>query len=408
MEISWKRNLYVLWIGIFFCSMAYSISVPFMALFLNRDLGVEHHLELWSGVAFGISFLAAALISPYWGSLADKYGRKPMILRSGFSLAFIYALTYFVTNAYELIGLRVLQGLLAGFVPSSIALVATNTPEKQVGYALSVISTAGAAGSIVGPLVGGVSSRYLGYRESYLLSALVVLIAALVAWIGARERNFNRKAERAGVFEDLKVARSNRKFTRLVTLTMIIASSIMVLEPLLTIYVLKLGVSHDTASLSAGLIFSAVGISTVIAAPVWGKIGGRIGYHNTLLIGLLGGGIGNILQVFFHNLVGFGVLRFVYGLFFAAVFPSINALIVKTTPADFRGRAFSLNQSANQIGTMAGPLAGGALGGWISIPAVFVINGLALIATAIGFVPRSKRDAQAAPGAAEKQETPYS
>nr|AIA13252.1 Major Facilitator Superfamily [uncultured bacterium] len=369
-----------------------------MALFLNRDLGVDKHLELWSGVAFGISFLAAALISPFWGSLADKYGRKPMMLRSGFSLAFIYALTYFVTNPYELIGLRVLQGLLAGFVPASIALVATNTPEKQVGYALSIISTAGAAGSIVGPLVGGFTSRYFGYRESYLCSALVVLIAALVALIGARETNFNRQAKRSGVREDLKVARKNRKFTRLVTLTMIIATSVMVLEPLLTIYVLKLGASHDTASLSAGFIFSAVGISTVLAAPFWGKIGGKIGYQNTLLIGLLGGGIGNVLQFFVHNLVAFGVLRFVYGLFFAAVYPSINALIVKTTPSDFRGRAFSLNQSANQIGTMAGPMAGGALGGWISIPAVFIMNGIALITTALTFVPRRKQSGTAEEG----------
>lgn len=398
MELSWKRNLYVLWTGIFFCSMAYSMSVPFLPLFLNRDLGVENHLETWSGFAFGITFLASALIAPYWGSLADKYGRKPMILRSGFSLAVLYLLTYFVTNPYELLGVRILQGLLAGFVPSSIALVATNTPEKQVGYALGIISTAGAAGGIIGPLVGGVSSRFFGYRESYVLSGVVVLVAALIAWIGAKETNFNRNATRSGVLDDLKEAGANRRFMRLLGMSMIIAASVMVLEPLLTIYVLKLGASHDTASLSAGFIFSAVGISTVLAAPIWGKIGARIGYQNTLFIGLIGGGIGNVLQYFFHSLIGFGALRFVYGFFFAAVYPSINAMIVQATPAVFRGRAFSLNQSANQIGTMAGPIAGGALGGWISIPIVFILNGVALIATAVGFAPRTKKPKASEPG----------
>jgi MFS family permease len=112
-----------------------------------------------------------------------------------------------------------------------------------------------------------------------------------------------------------------------------------------------------------------------------------------------------LLQFFFHNLVGFGLLRFVYGFFFAAVYPSIQALIVKTTASEFRGRAFSLNQSANQLGTMAGPMAGGAIASWISIPIVFILNGLGLIVTAIGFVPRGKNVQQtqdAAQGEKEK------
>jgi MFS family permease len=246
----------------------------------------------------------------------------------------------------------------------------------------------------MGPLIGGVSSRFFGYRESYLLSGLVVLLAVIIAWIGAKEANFNRSAARSSVREDLKVAGANRKFMRLIGISMVIATSVMVLEPLLTIYVLEIGASHDTASLSAGIIFSAVGISTVIAAPLWGKIGAKIGYQRTLFLGLIGGGVGNLLQFFFHSLVGFGILRFVYGFFFAAVYPSIQALIVKSTASEFRGRAFSLNQSANQLGTMAGPMAGGAIGSWISIPVVFILNGIALIVTAVGFSPRSKKTEQ--------------
>ncbi|SEK87556.1 Major Facilitator Superfamily protein [Paenibacillus sp. OK003] len=78
MDFSWKRNLVILWMGVFFCSTAYSISIPFLPLFLSGDLGVRDHLEFWSGLAFGITFLASALVSPFWGSLADKYGRKPL------------------------------------------------------------------------------------------------------------------------------------------------------------------------------------------------------------------------------------------------------------------------------------------------------------------------------------------
>lgn len=383
MDFSWKRNLFVLWVGVLFCSTAYSISIPFLPIFLHTSLGVNDHLEAWSGISFGITFLASALISPYWGSLADKYGRKPMLIRSGFSLSVLYLVTYFINDPYLFLVLRVFQGLLAGFVPASIALVATNTPEKHVGYALGVMSTAGATGGIIGPLVGGVVSHMWGNREAFLFSGAVVLVAALIATFWVRETNMNRSGNRSNVREDLRAAIANKSLMSVLGLSLIVTLSVMLLEPLLTVYVLQLGASQKDASLSAGIIFAAVGIATVLAAPRWGKLGTKAGYSKILFIGLMGGAIGNLLQFFFTNLYGFGILRFVYGLFFAAVYPSINAMIVKVTEPEFRGRAFSLNQSSTQIATMLGPVIGGVLGGLIPIRIVFIINGLALLATAL-------------------------
>ncbi|CAM5790804.1 MULTISPECIES: MFS transporter [Brevibacillus] len=383
MSFSWKRNLVVLWIGVFFCSAAYSISIPFLPIFLHTSLGVNEHLEAWSGISFGITFLASALISPYWGSLSDKYGRKPMLIRSGYSLAVLYFLNYLVTDPYSFLALRVLQGLLAGFVPASIALVATNTPDKHVGYALGIMATSGATGGIIGPLIGGFVSHLWGNREAFLFSAVVVLIAALIATFFVKETNFNRSGERSHVADDIRLAMANRSFVTILGLAMVVTISVMLLEPLLTVYVLQLGASQQDASLSSGIIFSAVGIATVLAAPQWGKIGNKIGYSKILFIGLLGGGIGNLLQYFFTSLYGFGILRFVYGLFFAAVYPSLNALIVKVTDPEFRGRAFSLNQSSTQLANMIGPVLGGFLGGWIPIRTVFIINGIALLVIAV-------------------------
>ncbi len=91
-----------------------------------------------------------------------------MLIRSGYSLAALYFLNYFVQNPYELLAVRIFQGLLAGYVPASTALVATNTPDKHVGYALGVMSTAGATGGIVGPLIGGVVSHWFGNRAAFL------------------------------------------------------------------------------------------------------------------------------------------------------------------------------------------------------------------------------------------------
>lgn len=385
MELYWKRNLILLWIGVFFCSTAYTISVPFLPIFLNTELGITKHLEAWSGISFGVSFLASALIAPFWGSLADKYGRRPMLIRSGFSLSVMYFATFFVHDPYIFIVIRIFQGLLAGFVPASIALIATNTPEKEVGYALSVMSTATAAGSVLGPLIGGLVSHLIGNRESFLLSGFVVLVAAFIGVVGVKEGHFNRSADRSSVLNDLKLAFHNRRLMGVLSITMLIATSVMILEPLITLYVIQIGNSASNASLNSGIIFSAVGVATVIMAPRWGRIGQRITYSQTLFIGLLGGGIGNLLQLGTHHLLGFGILRFSYGLFFAAVYPALSSLIVKYTEPEFRGRAFSLNQSSNQIGMMAGPVLGGLLGGWIGIPMVFLINGLALIGVGVGY-----------------------
>jgi len=393
MDFSWKRNLFVLWLGVFFCSTAYTISIPFLPIFLHTSLGVNEHLEAWSGISFGITFLASALIAPYWGSLADKYGRKPMLIRSGFSLSVLYFATFFITDPYLFLALRVFQGLLAGFVPASIALVATNTPEKHVGYALGVMATSGATGSIIGPLVGGVVSHLWGNREAFLFSGVVVLVAALIATFLVKETNLNRSGTRTNVREDLRLAIANKPLMSLLGLSLIVTVSVMLVEPLLTVYVLQLGTSQKDASLSSGIIFAAVGIATVLAAPRWGKLGSKTGYSKILFIGLMGGAAGNLLQSLFTNLYGFGILRFVYGLFFAAVYPSINAMIVQVTEPDFRGRAFSLSQSSTQLATMIGPVIGGVLGGLIPIRFVFIINGLALLVTALFIRYKSPNEA---------------
>ncbi|RAV20493.1 MFS transporter [Paenibacillus contaminans] len=383
MDFSWKRNLFILWVGCFLVSMAYSVSIPFMSIFLQDDLGVDNHLEAWTGVIFAITFLAGALIAPFWGSLADKYGRKPMMLRAGICLSACYFLYYVVSNPYELIAVRIVEGLLAGYIPSAVAMVATNTPEKHLGYALGTISTASAAATIIGPLLGGVVSHYVGPRDTFMLSGCMVFVAFVIALLWVKEPSLKKsEAKRSSVFQDFKVAAANRTLMGALLIVFITSTSIMIIEPLLTIYVLKLGSSQSSASLHAGIIFSAVGFATLIAAPRWGRLGTRIGYEKVLFIGLIGGGVGNLLQILFHDLVGFGSLRFAYGLFFAAVFPALNAFIAKNTDPDFRSRAFSLNQSANQMGLLLGPLIGGVAATQIPIPIVFVITGIMLLAVA--------------------------
>ena len=382
MELHWRRNLSILWLGLFLNHMAYTLSVPFFPLFLQTELGISKGVEAWSGVSISISFLISGLCAPFWGSLADKYGRKLMLVRSGIGLGAAHLANYFVYDPYTFIAVRIFQGLMAGFSPASVALVGTNTPEKHVGYALGVISTATAAGGILGPLAGGLLTHWVGLRECFIASAIITFLSAILVLAGVVEIHKKQEGPRPSMVDDLKQAGQNPRLMRIYWLIFLVSTSVMILEPLITIYVVQIGGSADKASLSSGIVFSAVGIATVIMGPRWGRIGGRIGYHKTLLIGLLGGGIGNLLQLGVTHLLGFGLLRFGYGLFFAAVYPALNALIIRYVDNEFRGRAVSLSQSANQFGIVVGPLLGGFIGGWISIPFVFLLTGVALLAAA--------------------------
>lgn len=377
---SWRKNLWMLWIGALVTSASFSMVVPFLPLFLIK-LGVHHNLNIWSGALFSAAFLTAALMSPFWGSLADKYGRKPMILRSGFSLCAVYILTAFVTNPYELLGLRMVQGLLAGYIPSAIALVATNTPEAEVGYALAMMSTATATGSIAGPLLGGVISRLFDNRIAFGSAGALMLLSTLLVLFLVEEFQFVPSKTRSSVVGAWREAATNRQFLPVLWLSLLTSFSIMTIEPILPVYIVHLGGSLRNASLLAGIVFSLSGIATVLFAPRWGRLSDKVGFRRTLLIGLLGGGLGNLAQIPFHNIWGFSAVRFMYGAFFCAVYPALNGLVVRTTRNDFRGRAFGLNQTANQLGIMLGPLVGGVTAEALGTHSVFWLTGFLLLGT---------------------------
>ncbi|WP_035485268.1 MFS transporter [Alicyclobacillus contaminans] len=370
----------VLWFGVLITSSSFSMVVPFLPLFLLK-IGVHQHVEMWSGLLFSIAFLFSAIMSPYWGSLADKYGRKPMILRSGIALFITYSLTAFATNPYELLALRAFQGLLSGYIPSAIALVGTNTPESKVGYALAMVSTASSTGNIVGPLVGGVLSRLFGDRVAFGSAGAIMLIATLLCWLWVREDAFVPAKTRSSVLGAWKEVLDNKPLLMTLCITSLTAFSIMTIEPVLPLYIAEIGGSLNNASLLAGIVFSIAGIASVLFAARWGRLADRIGFRRVLLVGLMGGALGNIAQIPFHEIWGFSGIRFLYGAFFCAVFPALNGLVVQQTRSEFRGRAFGLNQTANQAGTLLGPLAGGALGSAFGPHSVFLVTGLLLLVT---------------------------
>ncbi|EAQ6307319.1 MFS transporter [Salmonella enterica] len=170
---SWKVNLISVWFGCFFTGLAISQILPFLPLYISQ-LGVSSHeaLSMWSGLTFSITFLISAIVSPMWGSLADRKGRKLMLLRASLGMAIAILLQAFATHVWQLFLLRGIMGLTSGYIPNAMALVASQVPRERSGWALSTLSTAQISGVIGGPLMGGFVADHIGLRAVFLITAM--------------------------------------------------------------------------------------------------------------------------------------------------------------------------------------------------------------------------------------------
>jgi len=190
----WRRNLAVCLLGSFTTIVAMTMLLPYLPLYVER-LGAEGHAAIvrWSGVAYAATFLTAALTAPLWGRLGDRFGRKPMLVRASLGMAVAMALTGLAQNVEQLVLLRLLTGLLGGYASGSVILVAAQTPKEHSAWALGVLSIGVMAGSVVGPLVGGVAPGLVGVRTSFLVAGGVIFLAFLATTFGIREERPGRR-----------------------------------------------------------------------------------------------------------------------------------------------------------------------------------------------------------------------
>lgn len=377
--------LWILWIGVLLCSSSYTMSVPFLPLFLY-DLGVgPERVNLWAGIVHSSAFLVGAVMAPLWGSVADRYGRKKMVIRAGLSLAIIYALIAFVRNPWELIGVRMLHGFVGGFVPASMAIVASVAPKEKMGWSLGMMQAGTMTGGILGPLFGGLLSSWFGYRTSFIIAGAVIFAATIAVIFTVREGKTAAVGKRTSVREDLVAVAKNRTLRTLLLILVGFQLSYNMIQPLLTLHIADLQGSLTNAALSSGIVFALIGIAGIVASPIWGRAGERRGYVRMLTACLLGSGVVVSTQFFISDLWTFTAVQFVFGLFMAGIVPTVNTLMVNHTAEEFRGRTFGLTASANQFGSMIGPLVGGGLGLIFTFHWIFAFCGLILVGLG-GFV----------------------
>lgn len=353
--------MWIAWLGNFFVGASLSLVIPFMSLFVE-ELGVKGHMiDLYAGIAVSSSAMTAAFLSPVWGSLADKYGRKPMMIRAALAMTFTMGGMAFVPNIFWLIALRLLNGVFSGYVPNSTALIASQAPKKYSGYALGTLSTGVVAGTLMGPLLGGVIAQTLGMRDVFLLVGFFLALVTLLTIFGVKE-DFQpmSKEKQLGTKELLaKIPQKSILFGLFLT-SMVIQMVAQSIAPILTLYIRSMGQSENLMFIS-GLIVSAMGGSSILASSHLGKLGDKMGNHRLLLIALLYSFVIYFLCAWARTPIELGILRFLFGLGTGALLPGVSSLLNKITPKEGISRIFSYNQTFFYIGGVVGPLMGSTI-----------------------------------------------
>lgn len=370
-EISWKENLRVAWFGSFLTGASISLVVPFMPIFVEQ-LGIEQdQVAFYAGLAISVSAVSAALVSPIWGILADKYGRKPMMIRAGLAMTITMGGLAFVPNIYWLIFLRLLNGVFTGFVPNATALIASQVPKDKSGYALGTLSTGVVAGTLTGPFVGGLVAEIFGIRNVFLLIGGFLFLAALLTIFFIKEDFQPIAKEKAIPTKELFASiKHSHLLISLFLTTFVIQFSAQSIGPILALYVRDLGQNENLLFVS-GLIVSSMGFSSMMSAGVMGKLGDKLGNHRLLILAQMYSVIIYILCASATSPLELGLYRFLFGLGTGALIPGINALLSKMTPKAGISRIFAFNQVFFYLGGVVGPMTGSAFAGQYGYHAVF-------------------------------------
>ena len=389
----WKRNLWVCVFGSFTTIIGMTILLPFLPLYVEQ-LGVTDHVAIvqWSGVAYGAAFLTAAIFAPLWGRLGDQYGRKLMLIRASLGMAVAMSLIGLSQNIYQLVGLRLLTGLLGGYSSGSTVLVATQTPRARTAWAIGMMASGNMAGNLVGPLVGGALPRLIGIRMTFFAAGAIIFVAFLATVFLIKEEPRQRRSRASRKHGAWAAIPDKRPVVAMLAMGMLLMFANMSIEPIITVYVAQITANAAHVTVVAGLVMSAAALGSILSASWLGKLADRTG-HWTVIIGCLLVCAGLLVpQAFVTAGWQLVVLRFLMGLSLGGLLPCVATVIRHNVPERNAGTILGYSTSSQYVGQVTGPLVGGFIGGHFGMRAVFLGTSVLMAAgAAYGWISRPRR-----------------
>jgi DHA1 family multidrug resistance protein-like MFS transporter len=371
----------------FLMTGAFSFLSPIVPLMLP-GLGVTsiEGVDIWSGVITGSTSFVAAFAAPVWGRIADKRGRKLSLIRSSCAIAVFTGLMGLSTNVWQFFGARAAMGMFAGFSTAAIALVASQVPERRLGYALGWLSSGQMVGSLVGPVLGGALADLTGsFRTPFYITSAITLFGLLLVWLIVKE-DFTPPKEGAkthSMMSGMRLLMGSASLLALFFVLLMAQLSVRTVQPMVTLFVQDLIDQPGQIATLSGIAFSITGLANLVSAPFLGNRSDVIGYRKVLLICLTGATLTSAPQMFVQNYWLFVVERFAVGLFIGGILPTANALIGRGVAREHRGTIYGMTASATFLGNSLGPLSGGLIAAGFGIRWVFAFTTVLLLANLI-------------------------
>jgi MFS transporter, DHA1 family, multidrug resistance protein len=358
--VNWKRNLWALWLAEFTAILGFSLSFPFLPIFLSKDLRIHGQADIafWTGIVASVTEFGLAVASPIWGMLADRYGRKPMLLRAMLGAGISVSLMGLSQTAQQLTILRLLQGVASGTVPAATALVTAETPRAQIGWSLGILGSAIALGGALGPALGGLAASLFGLRATFLGSGILFVLATIPVLLMVKESPFTNRLALATQAPSARLgAWSLAPLGVLIGGQLLMQSSYGATQQLVALRVLEL--DRINASATTGIAFGASGVATALAAVTYSRWIKLRGYRALAAFTALLMGVGTLalglaaskLSVF----ASFVLVGFLYG----ALVPALSTMIGLEAPEGAQARVYGIGNSASAVGFGLGPLIGG-------------------------------------------------
>ena len=407
----WRKNLYIIWASQFIAMMGMSLVVPFLPFYI-RSLGVSSPEDVarWSGFVFAGPFFISFFLTPVWGYLGDRYGRKLMTVRAIFGLAASQLFIGLATSVEMLFLFRMIQGAISGFLAAALALVSANTPREKSGYAVGLLQTAQSSGNVIGPLVGGSLADAFGFRPIFFIVAGLCVISGIVIIRFVQETNVPKSntQQQHSLVRNYTYAFQSKPIRIALGIILISQVSVFMIQPIFALFVESLVSNTEYIATMAGAIFSVVGVFTVISAPWWGKRNDVKSYKKNLSIALFGAGISYAAQGLVTSPYQLIFFRATLGFCLGGMLPTLYSYISKNSILERRGGIMGIASSFNILANMIGPLAGGFIAAHVGLRQNFFITGglliLAVVFVQLFFV--DMRESQVPASASEERVRP--
>jgi MFS transporter, DHA1 family, multidrug resistance protein len=384
MEI-WRKNLYSIWIAQFFAMVGMSMVIPFLPFYI-RELGItdSKQVEQWSGLVFAAPFITSFIFTPIWGSLGDKFGKRPMVIRAIFGLALSQLLIFFSQDVIQLFLFRMVQGAVSGFIAASLALVSSSTPKNKSGYAIGILQTSISAGTIIGPFLGGfLADIFSNYRYIFLITATFCFLSGVLVLINVKEPERDINGITFNVIQNLKFSVGNPRI-RIALISILVAQTAMTLpQPIFALFIEYFVKGSRYISSLTGAIVGVLGIAMVISSPYWGKRNDAKGFKKNLLIVMLGSSAALILHLAVVNVFLLFPLRAFLGFCIGGIIPVFYSYITKNVPSDRKSGMMGIASSSTILGNLLGPVLCTLFTLYFNIEIIFLISGLLIFINAI-------------------------